>query len=305
MAWIIGILAIICIGLGYYCYQLKKQQQEVIEINQARQIESIKLDADIDIKRTELNNLKITVDSQNKIIQSLSATEDNLRERANKCAQERYNSALEKLDAELLQHKQQVESYYNGHLKNVVEQIELESQKLKDIEAKQIAYLKAMQRQQEIKEKQEYYRLVIKELDLNDIKLLRELQAQFMRKDAIDKLIWEVYYKPAYDILMSHLFDSNDKVCGIYKITDMTTGLAYVGQSVDIKERFRQHIKTSLQYGKATNKLYQQMADSGQYNFTFEILERVTKDKLNERETYWINFYKTKEFGLNKTAGNN
>lgn len=305
MAWIIGILAIVCIGLGYYCYQLKKQQQEVIEINQARQIESIKLDADIDIKRTELNNLKITVDSQNKIIQSLSATEDNLRERANKCAQERYNSALEKLDAELLQHKQQVESYYNGHLKNVVEQIELESQKLKDIEAKQIAYLKAMQRQQEIKEKQEYYRLVIKELDLNDIKLLRELQAQFMRKDAIDKLIWEVYYKPAYDILMSHLFDSNDKVCGIYKITDMTTGLAYVGQSVDIKERFRQHIKTSLQYGKATNKLYQQMADSGQYNFTFEILERVTKDKLNERETYWINFYKTKEFGLNKTAGNN
>ena len=305
MAWIIGILAIVCIGLGYYCYWLKKQQQEVIEINQARQIESIKLDADIDIKRTELNNLKITVDSQNKIIQSLSATEDNLRERANKCAQERYNSALEKLDAELLQHKQQVESYYNGHLKNVVEQIELESQKLKDIEAKQIAYLKAMQRQQEIKEKQEYYRLVIKELDLNDIKLLRELQAQFMRKDAIDKLIWEVYYKPAYDILMSHLFDSNDKVCGIYKITDMTTGLAYVGQSVDIKERFRQHIKTSLQYGKATNKLYQQMADSGQYNFTFEILERVTKDKLNERETYWINFYKTKEFGLNKTAGNN
>nr|DAG20555.1 MAG TPA: hypothetical protein [Caudoviricetes sp.] len=56
---------------------------------------------------------------------------------------------------------------------------------------------------------------------------------------------------------MARLFTANkSKICGIYKITDLTTGQAYIGQSVDVKERFRQHIKTSLAYGPATNKLY-------------------------------------------------
>lgn len=45
------------------------------------------------------------------------------------------------------------------------------------------------------------------------------------------------------------------------------------------------------------------MQSSGQNNFTFEILEEVPRDKLNEREIYWIKFYKTREMGLNSTRG--
>nr|DAG20585.1 MAG TPA: intron associated endonuclease [Caudoviricetes sp.] len=45
------------------------------------------------------------------------------------------------------------------------------------------------------------------------------------------------------------------------------------------------------------------MQKSGQYNFIFEILEEVPRVSLNERETYWINFYKTKDYGLNSTRG--
>jgi len=105
---------------------------------------------------------------------------------------------------------------------------------------------------------------------------------------------------------MSHLFNgipATTKTSGIYKITDLTSGLAYIGQSVDIRERFRQHIKASLAHGVSTNRLYQTMQKSGQFNFTFEVLEQVPRDKLNEREVYWIDFYKTKEFGLNSTKG--
>ena len=40
-------------------------------------------------------------------------------------------------------------------------------------------------------------------------------------------------------------------------------------------------------------------------NFTFEILEEVPRNKLDERELYWIDFYGTKDFGLNTTKGNN
>lgn len=45
------------------------------------------------------------------------------------------------------------------------------------------------------------------------------------------------------------------------------------------------------------------MKAHGVHNFTFEILEVVSREQLNEREKYWIDFYKTKEFGLNKTVG--
>jgi hypothetical protein len=46
------------------------------------------------------------------------------------------------------------------------------------------------------------------------------------------------------------------------------------------------------------------MKKYGPENFTFEILETVERAKLNERESYWIDFYKTKEFGMNGTKGN-
>lgn len=110
--------------------------------------------------------------------------------------------------------------------------IQEEEAKLQSLEAKQLAYIKAQQREKEIEQKQDYYRLNISDTDVDDIKLLRNLQVRFVKKESIDKLIWEVYYKSAYNILMSHLFKAPNKVCGIYKITDVITKQAYIGQSV-------------------------------------------------------------------------
>ena len=41
------------------------------------------------------------------------------------------------------------------------------------------------------------------------------------------------------------------------------------------------------------------MKEKGAENFTFELLEEVNKDKLLERESYWIKFYETDSYGLN------
>ena len=71
----------------------------------------------------------------------------------------------------------------------------------------------------------------------------------------------------------------------------------------DIKERFKQHVKSGLSYAPSSNKLYTEMQNYGCENFMFEILEEVSRDKLNERETYWIDFYRTKDYGLNTTRG--
>ena len=181
-------------------------------------------------------------------------------------------------------------------------QLLTEKEKLEDLEAKQRAYIEAEKRAEEIRVRRDYYRLVLSDCDVSDIKLLRDLQIRFVRKDVIDKMIWEIYYKPAFDALMGKIVPS-DKVCGIYKITCLINKQSYIGQSVDIKERFRQHIKSGLSHTTTSNKLYQEMYKQGPENFTFEVLEEVSRDKLNERETYWIEFYQTKEIGFNATKG--
>lgn len=39
------------------------------------------------------------------------------------------------------------------------------------------------------------------------------------------------------------------------------------------------------------------MREAGPENFTFELLEECSQEELNEREQYWQEFYKAKEFG--------
>ena len=45
------------------------------------------------------------------------------------------------------------------------------------------------------------------------------------------------------------------------------------------------------------------MKQYGIENFTFEVLEKVPKEELSERAKYYIEFYKTKEVGLNERKG--
>ena len=260
--------------IGYVLY-LRNNRLQVVLINKERQEENKRIEQDIALKQRELAKVKEDIVSHNEIVNSLNDTANKLRESAEQRAEESARAQFEKKSKEL------DETY----------------------QAKELSYIQAQQRQEAIAADQDYYRLTIDEIDISDIELLRELQKRFFKKEAIDKLIWETYYKPSYDTLMARLFPKATKVCGIYKITDLTTGQAYIGQSVDIKERFRQHIKSSLAYGPATNKLYQTMQKSGQHNFIFEILEEVPRASLNERETYWIDFYKTKDYGLNSTRG--
>ena len=300
---IIGLLIIAIIGLIIYIYYLKKQRYEVIQFNREQEAKNLAIQRELQQNEEKLTGLKNNIQTENNILQSLIKTQDEMRESAQKRAEEDYQSRVSALLKQYEEKENQLSLTFNAKSRDLSDKIAIEADKLAQLQAKQLAYIQAQQRQEEINSNQDYYRLTLDEIDINDITLLRELQPRFTKKESIDKLIWEVYYKPAYDILMTHLFPKSVKYCGIYKITDLTTGKSYIGQSVDIKERFRQHIKSALTYGKVTNKLYQTMQRSGIYNFIFEVLEEVPRDKLNEREIYWIEFYKTKDLGLNGTKG--
>lgn len=73
---------------------------------------------------------------------------------------------------------------------------------------------------------------------------------------------------------------------GIYKITNKINGKCYIGQSINIIQRFREHKSC-----KADKPLYRAFKKYGLKNFKFEILEECTKEKLNEKEIYYIAFY--------------
>ena len=279
------------------------ENQQLVEANDELRGEWDQLNQLCYDANNQLESTKQLIKVQENILQSYRKTSESLEQDAQKRAQERFEAAAASLDKEYEQRKKDLDSKYQKDSELLLARIQQEQAKLKDLENKQLAYIQAKQREEEIAAQKDYYRMVIEDIDREEIKLLRNLQAQFSRKEAIDKLIWESYYTTAYDLLMSHIFQSTAKICGIYKITNLENGQAYIGQSVDIRERFRQHIKSSLTSGPTTNKLYQQMKKYGPENFTFEILEIVDRGKLNERETYWIDFYKTKEYGLNGTKG--
>ena len=91
---------------------------------------------------------------------------------------------------------------------------------------------------------------------------------------------------------------------GIYKITYIPTGESYIGKSTNVNKRWQEHLKSAYNLSSiAHSSLHTKMARDGVWNFTFELIEKVEKDKLNEREKYWINFYDTKKYGLNEREG--
>ena len=91
---------------------------------------------------------------------------------------------------------------------------------------------------------------------------------------------------------------------GIYKITRLKTGEIYIGKSTDVKKRWGEHSKTAYGVGTIAHSiLHTTIKRDGIENFTFELLEEVPKDKLTEREKYWINFYNSKEYGMNERNG--
>ena len=317
------ILALACLSLGLYTYRLERQlrvkvkedsrqqekndrlRKEGEELAQANSAANTMLQAikqEQQATEQKLNNLRISVDAQQNVLKSLTATSESLRKAAQQQADEAYQARFEALAADYAQKESQYKEKYDQAISIMNRQLLTEQDKLQDLEAKQKAYIRAQQREQEIQEQKDYYRLTIDDQDLSDVHQLRELQLHFAKKEVIDKVIWETYYRPAFDALVGRVLKQANTT-GIYKITSLKTGQAYIGQSVDLKERFRQHVKAGLSTSGSRNYFYSEMFKQGPENFTFEVLEEVPRSKLNERETYWIEFYDTKNSGLNSTKG--
>lgn len=95
---------------------------------------------------------------------------------------------------------------------------------------------------------------------------------------------------------------------GIYKITNIVNGKCYIGQSVNIKQRWKGHKKDAFWVnGDNYNyPLYRAIRKYGVENFSFEVLESCSIDELEQKEIEYINFYSSiVPKGYNQVPGGN
>lgn len=237
-----------------------------------------------------------------------------------KTAKERFGFQLEKLAIDYQDKQEQYENDYsemlNDFAKQFKDKVEAEQEEFATLKVyreelldkierlkKQISVaVEASKRAELERNEKNFYRLILTPNDQLDVKRLKEVEPLLVNKEVLAKLIWKTYYERAYTEMCNRVLGQGTKM-GIYKITNLENNMPYVGQSVNIRERWREHIKAGLGINSSNNRLYTAMKQFGPENFTFELLEECERSELNQKEKYWIDFFHTEDFGLNSNKG--
>ena len=103
---------------------------------------------------------------------------------------------------------------------------------------------------------------------------------------------------------------SKEPICCIYSVTNTLNNKVYIGQSIDVERRWKQH-----KYGKGNLILRNAIKKHGIDNFKFEILEKIdvsnkTKNQLSQLlidlEQKWLDikkpFLKENGYNIQKTS---
>lgn len=164
-----------------------------------------------------------------------------------------------------------------------------------DFQAKRKAVHEAILHAREIEEKENFYRVCLSEDDIEDISELKKLVPRLRHREALPKLMWDTMVSRATKEMIKRVTGGRT-AGGIYKITYIPTGEAYIGKTTDFGTRWQSHVQTALGMEKvARSTLHVHMASHGIQNYTFEILEEVAREKQTEREKFYIELYGTQK----------
>ena len=312
MELVLSILIGALVGAGVLYVIIKPKLKATQELDEATKLQNEELHTEL--VALEKQHAALTARRQ-EIQDSITLLEKQAEESSNaiykkswELANEKMSNASEAMSKQYEQAKQTAENDYLETLKDCANsftaQINDKKNELKkvqdeltDLTQKLNSAVEANKRAEEIKQKQDFYRLQLTTIDLDEIKRLREVEPYLREKEPLNKVIWKVYYEKPYTDLIGRVVGAGIHT-GIYKITNIENQMCYVGQAVNIADRWKQHIKRGIGAEAPTrNKLYPAMLEVGVENFTFEIVEECDKSKLNEREDYWQEFFHAKDFG--------
>ena len=312
MELVLSILIGALVGAGVLYVIIKPRLKATQELDEATKLQNEELHTEL--VALEKQHAALTArrqeiqDSISLLEQQAAESSDAIYRKSWELANEKMSNASEVMSKQYEQAKQIAENDYLETLKDCANsftsQINDKKNELKkvqdeltDLVQKLNSAVEANKRAEEIKQKQDFYRLQLTAIDLDEIKRLREVEPYLREKEPLNKVIWKVYYEKPYTDLIGRVVGTGIHT-GIYKITNIENQMCYVGQAVNIADRWKQHIKRGIGAEAPTrNKLYPAMLEVGVENFTFEIVEECDKSKLNEREDYWQEFFHAKDFG--------
>ena len=243
---------------------------------------------------TEEDRARKELDRRKQELEYVMTTIDKMIEDGKKIAQREVDEQID------LYKQQQTQAANYQHQQHVIEiqrqqeeiakQTDILRAQLYDFEAKRNAIVEAQKRELELQNERDFHSIVLSKNAVEDIKYLENVLDKLHNREFLAKLIWEAYLQKPTKEMLNRIIGS-EKVCGIYRITD-------------VANRLTQHVKGSLGIQSiADQKVHHAMADEGIENWTFELLESCPKEKLSELEKYWIAYYKSNEFGYNVTKG--
>lgn len=313
MVWFICISALsFLVGAGviyfYLSPRLKHQEQintEIIEANQKALAECESISNRKNILEMESNRLNDEIATKTKMIdeaaqsyydRTMEVASQNIEQATLKLGQE-YQEAKNAYEAEYLNTLKDLSDYIQEQtVQKRMELLSLNSE-VDGLRSIVSAAVEASKRAVEIENQKDFYRLVLSEEDILEIARLREVIPYLRQAEPLNKVIWKVYYEKPYTDLIGRVVGSGVHT-GIYKITNLQNQMCYVGQAVNIADRWKQHIKRGVGADTPTrNKLYPAMMSVGVENFSFEIVEECDRALLDQREDYWQDYFKAKEFG--------
>lgn len=298
---IILLAGLVLCGYGYYRIKHVKEIDKTTEEENKKNLDKYNQLLD----NIRLNNEKLQEQRDN--LKELTNLTNNMNERA-AAAFEQYVDALEvhykEKENDFENEIELLDNSYDIAQQQYIKETEQVRSELENLKATRAAAIEAQRQEKVIKENKDKFRLNISDTQRNDVLVLERVKKELSNPRILSMLIWQTYFRDYMTELCNTILGIKT-VCGIYKITNQITDECYIGQSVDISKRWKDHAKCGLDIDRPQgNKLYQSMIEDGIWNFTFELLEECPREKLNEKEKFYIELYQSDKFGFNSTGGN-
>lgn len=326
---IVIIISILCVALAAYVgvragsKRTREQLQPALQATEQVNSEIVAFNEEQEARQEELKVSIVELTAQKTAIlasiEDLQAQADNTaavyEKKAIEVAQLKIEASLAEQGAKFETASQEFEIEYLSTIKHAAAELQAQlgnkiaelnkiNADIKTHKATREALIQANLREREIQEQIGFYTIGLTEQEIADIQALERIKPTLFKPEILSKLIWSTYFLQNVSTLCNKVFGTN-KVCGIYKITNLNTKEAYIGQSVDCAERIKQHVKAGLGIdNKGTNKLYKAMQHEGVWNFSYELLESCPREELDKKEKEYIAIYESDKFGYNSTKGN-
>ena len=292
MEAVILLLAIVACVIAFFVG--KNSAEQPIKLNnEALLREREQLQREIENKEQESKRMDEIYQSKMAVISDTEALAERAYKEKTQALEDKFQDLRLQENLEYIKLKEQYK-----------QELEYVQKELNSLKATRAAAVEAAKQEQTIADNPQDYSLVFDADELHDMDYLNQIKPKLRNPEIAGKVIWSTFIQKKYNNFAAKILGV-DEVCGIYKITDQITKEAYIGQSVSIQTRWKDHIKSGIGAVKASasNQLYAAIKRDGIENFTFELLEACPREELNVKEKYFIGLYQTDVYGLNSTKG--